>query len=691
MSIRDVDALFDRARTAAAAGRLNEALDAVQAVLARAPDHVAAARLGAMLLTHAGADATAAWQRVADLVPHDAEARFQLGNAAGDRGDFASAVEHLEAAAAVMPDHPALLNNLGLAYEAAGRLDVAARSFRKLLAGVPQQGTVRESLARVLFKSASYAEALAELDALIRARPVPDPAWLATRAACLAETGRDPEASAAYRAAVLAAPQAADTWVDFARFLLARGRFDDAASVLAEAHAAVADDTLILSLLLSARQRSAEWQDVPALRASLIAQVRDPAWTGMAAAYDFTAICDDPSLQRRVAERYAAGESTGAATCNAGGTEDRSHRARPAGDAPRRLRLGFVSSDFREHPVARLVTPLLAHLDRSRFEVVAYATRGTADETAAAVAHAVDRYVALPRREPARAAAAIRADAVDVLLDLNGFSGDEALRIFARRPAPLQASFLGYTGTLGCAAYDLIVADRYCIPGHAAAHYVERALYVDPCYLPSDPARAVAAPPRRTDYDLPDDACVLYAQVALYKVSPELFARWLGVLREVSGAVLWLRHASQAVQARLRAAAVGAGVEGARLRFAPVEKVPRYLARMALSDLMLDTMPFGSHTTVNDALFMGVPVVTQAGASFAGRASASQVAAANSPDTIAPDAEDYGRLAVRLARDGARRAAAAEGLRAARATAPLFDLAGYAARFAEALVSARQS
>ena len=672
------------ARRLVAAGRIADARERLEPLAVAAPTDLEAERLRATLLTElADADAASAWHRVLALSPRDAEAHFQLGNAAGDRGDFDAAVTHLSAAQAALPPHPVLLNNLGLALEATGDLAGAAARFRAALAREPRAApAVRPSLARVLFALGRHGEALVELDALLASARAPDPAWHAARAVCLAALGRDADAAHAYEAAVAADPSAAATWHDYARFVLARGRHDDVDAVLTRAHARLPDDTLVLSLLVTARQRRADWTGVDALREALVARVARPDWMGVAAAYDFITVCDDPSLQRRVAERYAAGEVT-AARSAATGTPT------PAAGRSARLRVGFVSSDFGDHPVGRLVVGLLERLDRARFELVSYATREKSDDDAARIARTVDRAVALPRADAAAAAATVRADGIDVLLDLNGFSGGEALRVFAARPARCQVNFLGYTGTLGSTAYDAIVVDDHCVPRETERDYVETPWRMAPCYLPSDLRRAIGPATTRAAYGLPEDALVVAAQAALYKVSPALFACWMALLRDAPSAVLWLRAAPSATTARLCAAAAAAGVAPGRIVFAPAEPVPAYLARFPLADVMLDTAPFGAHTTVNDALFMGVPVITVDGRSFAGRASASQVIAAGLPHLVARDLDDYRARAARLLADPAWREDCRARAAAARAAA-LFDMDAYAARFGALLDDARR-
>jgi len=352
--------------------------------------------------------------------------------------------------------------------------------------------------------------------------------------------------------------------------------------------------------------------------------------------------------------------------------------------------LGFVSSDYNNHPVARLVIGLFERLDRRRFEVVAYSTSAhPSDRFGERIEKAVDRYRRLDRRDQDASLRTLHTDNIDVLFDLNGFSGGEAIRLFAQRPAPVQINFLGYSGTLGSDAYDFIVTDRYCAPPEEQTAYAERIVYVDPCYMPSDPLRANAIQsPTRVEYGLPEDGLVFCAFAAVYKILPELFDRWMALLRDVRGSVLWLRHIPADRIGRLREAAVARGVDGARLLSAPGEGIDRYLARFALADLFLDSFPFGSHTTVNDALFAGLPVITVAGKSFASRASASQLRAADQSDMIADSLDEYVNIARALAHDPDRLAHSRRALRAARAQLPLFDMDAYARAFERAIIGA---
>ena len=664
------------AQRALAEGRPREAADLTFSLLASSPGDERLLRLRALALTALDdSGSSAAWQRLLDVNRDDGEALYHLGTLAGDRGDFAQAAALLERALSSQPRHPQILNNLALALEAAGSLPQAQARFEQLLQAHPALAPhVLPSLARVLFTQRRYRDALPVLDDLVRRYLPHDAASWAAVAVCLADARRDDESEKAYRRALELDPGQASVWHDFVRFLVARDRYEDAAEVLAQAHERLPHDLLIVTLLAAYRLRNADWRDVDTLRSGLVDAVsRAPIPDDQAVpAYDFLALCDEPSLQLRVAQRWARVDARGAAPL-------RSVARRASG----RLRLGFVSSDFGNHPVSRLLIGLLERLDRARFEVFAYATADDRDTPQRArIIAAVDHYRLAPRTDGAAAERMVSADSIDVLFDLNGFSGGEALALFSRRAAPLQVNFLGYPGTMGSTAYDYIACDAFCIPAEMRSDYVEQPLMLDPCYLPSDPARlALSQQPLRGEYGLPDGTPVYSAFAASYKIVPELFAAWMQLLRETPRSILWLRNEPALTIDRLREAAQGADVDPQRLAFAPAEPLSRYLARFALADVLLDTAPYGAHTTVNDALFVGLPVVTLAGRSFAARASASQLSTVGLPELIADSMSAYVAIAREIALDRDRGARLVAYLKSEGRRSALFDMERYARSF----------
>ena len=374
----------------------------------------------------------------------------------------------------------------------------------------------------------------------------------------------------------------------------------------------------------------------------------------------FLSLTDDPALQlqaARSATRHAVPQGPPAI------------RVLAARRGSGRLRLGFVSSDFRDHPVGRLVVGLLERLDRAHVGGIRLRRRP----------RAVGRHrdASRARRRPLRPSSAgatgmrspkrVRDDAIDVLFDLNGYTGRaDCWKRSARRPAPMQVNFLGYTGTLGCSAYDYILADSYCIPPAAERWYEERVLRVDPCYLPSDPARELAAEPltRAPTTGCPDDALVLCCFAPVYKILPDFLDGLQPILERPSrcGALVAARRGGRGRASSRRSASTRHRGRDNSCSLRP--RPPRATSPDSGLPISLSTrFPFGAHTTVNDALFAGLPVLAVAGRSFAARASASQVRAAGLPEFVAESVADY-FLKLRALR---RRASPSGGSRAAAA------------------------
>jgi protein O-GlcNAc transferase len=268
------------------------------------------------------------------------------------------------------------------------------------------------------------------------------------------------------------------------------------------------------------------------------------------------------------------------------------------------------------------------------------------------------------------------------LFDLNGYTTHSKSEIFALKPAPIQIGWLGYLGTLGAPWYDYVLTDRFACPPELQRFYTERFLYLPDCYCPSDTRRPVAAVvPTRAACGLPAQGFVFCCFNSAYKILPPVFTVWMRLLAQLPGSVLWLAPAAPAARENLCREAVARGVDRERLIFASRVSLPEHLARHVHADLFLDTTPYNAGTTANDALFMGVPVLTCAGATMASRVAGSQLSALGLPELITTDLADYQALALALATAPERLTALRDRIAANRLTHPLFDMA----RFTRAL------
>jgi protein O-GlcNAc transferase len=615
-------------------------------------------------------------QRASALDPADAEPAFHLGNLLAVQGETAAAIAAYEQALQSAPEHAELRVNLGITLGQAGNAAGAERCFNEVLRRAPAHAGALGNLAHALFARAAYAAALAHYERLLTVvRDAGAEIWN-NRGVCLQHLGERAGAEQSFRRALALEPDAAAIVANLGLLLYDGGHLDAAKPVLERAHALDPRRALVAAQLLHLDLQFADWTDFERRREELVATVatleQQPGES--VPPYVLLALCDDAELQAAAARRWAwpaSGERAGAA-----GAPTRA-------DAP--LRLGFVASAFHDHPVPRLLVELLERLDRARYRIHAYALgRGASDALRLRVERGVDAFVELGHLATADAVARIRADDIELLFDLTGHTGQARPDVFAARPAPVQVNYLGYAGTLGASYWDYVLTDGYTTPPGEQQHFSERFCYLGACYLPSDTRRVLdVPPPARADYGLPESAFVFVTQAAAYKILPPLFAVWMRLLASVADAVLWLRPHDARAQANLRAEAKRRGIDPGRLIFAPQDGAARYLARYALADLFLDTYPFGSHTTVNDALFAGLPVLTLAGRSMAARASAAQLLAAGLPELVAASFDQYEAIARDLAGNRQRLQALRRRLDAR--DAPLFDMVAYTRTFEAAL------
>lgn len=340
------------------------------------------------------------------------------------------------------------------------------------------------------------------------------------------------------------------------------------------------------------------------------------------------------------------------------------------------LRVGLLSPDFREHLNAYLLLPLLELGDRSRFEYYAYST-GPDDASAArrAIQRAAYRFRDLQPLSDRAAAEQIRRDGIDVLVDVGGYTTGARFGITAHRPAPVQASYLGFSATLGSTRVDYVIADPVVLPPQDEPHWSETPVRLPSTFFLYDfrvPPRQSA---RREDYGLPADAFVFSAFHRAEKVEPRSFDLWMEILRAAPGSLLWLYSSHERMPENVHREARARGVDPARLKFEP--RVPRdeYLARFRLADLQLDSLVFNATTTACDALAAGVPLLTARGTTFPSRTAESLLFAAGLPELVAADARDFVAQACGYARAPGKLAQLRERLARNRASAPLFDTA----------------
>ena len=345
-----------------------------------------------------------------------------------------------------------------------------------------------------------------------------------------------------------------------------------------------------------------------------------------------------------------------------------------------RLKIGYVSADFRNHPTAHLMRGLFRLHDRKRFEIYLYALcKDDNSDYYRQIKADADQFIDLTGMTNTDAGSRIHRDGVHVLIDLMGYTSYARSEIFALQPAPVQASYLGYPGTMGASFISYIIVDPIVLPEDLQTYFTEQPVYLPECYQVNDRWQEIAETGiQRQDTGLPEDGPVFCCFNKPSKLEPAMFAVWTRILEQVPGSVLWLLASEPEVAANLRQAAERHGIGGERLVFA--ERLPKdqHLERHHLADLFLDTRLYNAHTTASDALWAGLPVLTCIGETFPARVAASLLHAVGMPELIAHSLEEYEDLAVRLATHSGELAALREKLAYNRLRTPLFDTERFA-------------
>ncbi len=443
------------------------------------------------------------------------------------------------------------------------------------------------------------------------------------------------------------------------RLLEVEHRYPEAEAMLTQSLSLTPDQSDVLHHWIHLRQKQCQWPIYSPLP-GIPAEVMRNSTSALA----MLSASDDPALQLETALRYVKEKISG----------DFSPLAPGKGYKHDRLRIGYLSSNFGWHAVTILTAELFELHDRKRVEVFGFSSAAD-DNTAMGkrVQNAMDHFIHIDQMSDEAAAAAIRSAEIDILIDLQGLTQGFRPYILARRPAPVQITYLGFPGTTGLPWIDYVLADRYVIPEASRQYFSEKPLYLPDCFQVNDRKRAIGPMLKRADHGLKDDAFVFCAFNHNHKFTPEMFSAWMRILRYTPESILWLLADNERVRSNLLRHAKELDIASDRLIFAPRVPPEEYLARFQLADLFLDTMPFNGGTTASDALWAGLPVLTCSGRSFASRMAGSLLNAVGLPELVTTSLADYEKKAIALANEGNDLATLRQRLAKNKSTTSLFD------------------
>jgi protein O-GlcNAc transferase len=642
-------------------GRPGEALAAFDRALAIGPRYPETLTNRSNILWDMGRaeEALAGYREALAAKPDLLEALVGSAHALRQLGRPQEAVAALDRALMLRPNAPALLRNRGALLQALKQPENALVDLDRALALEPNdaealsnRGIALSHMRRFEEALASYAQALAINPRLVEA--------LSNRGHTLRDMRHPQEALASYDQALAIDPGHARVRNSRGLALADLGRFQEA---LACHEQVLGEGAQIPSALADAANMALTLCDWPRA-AKFGAEIRARLGQVGLAVPPLLALYYDWGSEAQ-AQCAAAWVDAMPALPVLPGTV-RAHD---------RLRVAYMSSDLRRHPVGAAVVELFERHDRSRFEIYA-ASLGADDgsDLRRRIAEAVDHFIDLGPLDDRAAAERLKNLEIDILVDLNGHTLGARPQILRQRPAPIQASYMGFPGTMGAGFVDCIIADATVLPLDQQPWYREKIVHLPHSYWVSDTKRVIGNCPTREAEALPELGFVFCCFSNNRKITAEMFDVWMRLLLAVPDSVLWLKQSHAQAMENLRAAAKARGVPASSLVFAKDAQLDVHLARNSLADLFLDTLPYNAHATADDALWAGLPVLTCLGRSFAGRVAASQLQAAGLPELVTKNLKDYEALALRLAFDPVQLSSSRQRLVKNRGTGPLFDI-----------------
>ena len=602
--------------------------------------------------------------------PHNAEAHNNRGMVLKDLNRLDEALTSYDRAVALRPDYAKAFNNRGNVLQRLERPHEAAASYDKAIAIRPEYASAFNNRGNALHTLQRFAEAIESFDRAIALKSDYAVAY-SNKGNALKALRQFDDAVASYDTAIAVDLACVEAHYNRGIILMELGRSEDALASYEKAFALNPNLRALQGARLHAKMHLCDWSNFASDCSRLLAALSEGI--PVSQPFPLVSIPCKPDDQLKCAQLYIADRY-------------RDSRTPYRHDRPYshdRIRIGYLSADFHDHPTAFLMAGMFELHDRERFETIAISFGPDRDnDMRRRLKRSFDQFIDASTQSDDEIAELVYRLEIDIAIDLKGFTKNTRLNVFAKRPAPLQVTYLGYPGTLGASYIDYLIADRIVIPREHQYAYSEKIVYLPDSYQVNDrdrPIRSLTL--RRADAGLPEQGFVFCSFNNNYKITPDIFDVWMRLLRDVKGSVLWLleglSEGNVRAAANLRREAERRGVSGDRLIFAPRLPSEYHLARHQLADLFLDTLHCNAHTTASDALWAGLPIVTCLGSTFAGRVAGSLLNSVGLPELITDSLEGYEALALRIARDPSYLASLKAKLAYNRDICPLFDTAQF--------------
>ena len=623
-------------------------------------------------------EALAFFDQALAIDPSQADIWYDRGNVLQAQQENEAALASYDRALAIAPRHANAWLNRGHLLLALHQHREAITSIERAVDIAPRDPRAWQSLGKALFEAQRFVDALACHEKVVHLDHKHVEGWLSF-AEVLLRLGRPDLALERLDVAARLSPDSSRGLILRANALHRQRRQKEEIETLRRAHAFEPDNAVVTGSLMTCMLQTASWDDLQPILDRVLASSRAGTYGSQA----FAMLAHPDAVATDILQ---ACQTEGKVV--EGGTAFTAKAPARAPTVPgRRLRVGYLSSDLGDHPVTLLMAGVFKSHDRRRLETFAFSTNPQANQSARheVLKKSFDHFLDLHKLGDAEAADTIRRFNIDLLVDLNGRTQGCRPGIVVRQPAAVQVGYLGFPGTSGMDQVDYIIGDRWVTPLAEASTFSEKLVLMPDSFQANDNQRPIgSATPSRVELGLPEGAFVFCCLSNSYKINPALFDIWMRLLKKLPSSVLWLVGEHDFVQDNLRAQASTRGVEPSRLVFAKRLAYEQYLAQYRQADLFLDTLPFNAGTTASDALWAGLPVLTQLGQTFAGRMAASLLDNVGLPELITRSADEYEALAFQLASEPALLQGYRDWLRNNISTAPLFDTARFTAHIERA-------
>jgi len=574
------------------------------------------------------------YEAVLKLDPGQADALHLLGAIALQSQDHAVASRLIAKAIAIAPRNASYHSNLGLAQKGLGQLDAALASLDLALQIQPNNTDALSNRGLVLQELQQPAKAIDSYTQVLRQSPSMASAYY-NRGNAYQDLKQLNSAVADYDMALMLKPDYAQAFFNKGNALRELKRLDEAVVSYDNAYRLNPQLPYLLGMRLNTRMMMCDWHNFDADLNELI----DGLDRQSSPSFTVIALTDSLQAQQKAAENWI--RSKYPANFGLGPLPPR-----PAGG---KIRIGYFSADFHEHPVMYLMAELFELHDKEQFEVFAFSYDTHPDDgMRERVRPAFEQFIDVQNKTDLQIAELARSLQIDIAVDLGGHTQNSRVGIFAYRAAPIQVSYIGYLGTMGAEYYDYLLADEIIIPHESQKYYTEKIAYL-PCYQVNDSQRKIAERQfTRSELGLPEKGFVYCCFNNNFKILPATFDSWVRILQAVPGSVLFLYAENKWAEGNLKFEAQKRGLDPARLVFGQHLSREDYLARYRVADLFLDTFPYNAGTTASDALWAGLPVLTCSGESFASRVAASLLTNVGLPELVTANTDDYATKAIQL-------------------------------------------